>query len=38
VIALLLEGLMVLAQSVLDPVARARRTSAGAQPKSAALA
>ena len=37
-IALLLEGLMVLAQSVLDPVARARRTSEAAQPKSAALA
>jgi len=38
VIALLLEGLMVLAQSLADPVARARRTSEGARPKSAALA
>ena len=38
VIALLLEALMVLAQSLADPVARARRTSERARPKSAALA
>ena len=38
VIALLLEALMVLAQSVVDPVSRARRTSEPARVKSAALA
>jgi osmoprotectant transport system permease protein len=38
VIALLLEGVMVLAQSLVDPVSRARRTTEGARPKSAAVA
>ena len=37
VIALALEGLMLLAQSALDPVARARRTTEAGAPKTAVL-